>query len=50
VRALARGHGMRTGLEDITVLPDGRPAEDNADLVRTAAAMLSPQEPAALRL
>jgi uncharacterized protein (DUF849 family) len=41
VRALARGHGMRTGLEDMTVLPDGRPAEDNADLVRTAGAMLS---------
>jgi uncharacterized protein (DUF849 family) len=40
VRGLAHGHGMRTGLEDTTVLPDGRPAENNADLVRTAAAML----------
>jgi len=38
-RALARGHGIRTGLEDTTVLPDGRPAADNAALVRTAAAI-----------
>lgn len=41
-RALARGHGVRTGLEDTTVLPDGRPAADNADLVRAAAAMIAP--------
>ena len=40
-RALARGHGIRTGLEDTTVLPDGRPAPDNAALVRAAAAMLA---------
>jgi ABC-2 type transport system ATP-binding protein len=40
-RALARGHGIRIGLEDTTVLPDGRQAADNAELVRTAAAMLS---------
>jgi uncharacterized protein (DUF849 family) len=39
-RALIRGHGIRTGLEDTTVLPDGRPAADNADLVRAAVAML----------
>jgi uncharacterized protein (DUF849 family) len=39
-RAAARGHGIRTGLEDTTVLPDGRPAPDNAALVRVAAAML----------
>jgi uncharacterized protein (DUF849 family) len=38
-RALARGHGIRTGLEDTTVLPDGRPARDNAALVRAAAAL-----------
>ena len=38
-RALRRGHGIRTGLEDTTVLPDGRRAADNADLVRKAAAM-----------
>jgi uncharacterized protein (DUF849 family) len=39
-RALRRGHGIRTGLEDTTVLPDGRPAPDNASLVGTAAAMM----------
>jgi uncharacterized protein (DUF849 family) len=39
-RALARGHGIRTGLEDTAVLPDGRPAPDNAALVRAAAAMI----------
>lgn len=40
-RARARGHGIRTGLEDTTVLPDGRPAADNASLVRAAVAMIS---------
>lgn len=35
-RALARGHGIRTGLEDVTVLPDGSPARDNAALVTAA--------------
>ncbi|CAA9558153.1 MAG: hypothetical protein AVDCRST_MAG19-1401 [uncultured Thermomicrobiales bacterium] len=40
-RALRRGHGIRAGLEDTTVLPDGRPAPDNASLVRTAAAMMT---------
>jgi uncharacterized protein (DUF849 family) len=40
-RALTRGHGIRTGLEDTTVLPDGRPALDNADLVRAAVAMMT---------
>jgi uncharacterized protein (DUF849 family) len=39
-RALGRGHGMRTGLEDVPVLPDGRPAADNAELVRAAAARI----------
>jgi uncharacterized protein (DUF849 family) len=39
-RALARGHGIRTGLEDITLLPDGQPARDNADLVSAAAHMI----------
>jgi uncharacterized protein (DUF849 family) len=39
-RGLKRGHGIRTGLEDTTVLPDGRLAADNADLVRAAAAMM----------
>jgi uncharacterized protein (DUF849 family) len=40
-RALRRGHGIRTGLEDTTVLPDGRPAADNAALVGAAAAMMT---------
>lgn len=35
-RALTRGHGIRTGLEDVTVLPDGSPAQDNAELVLAA--------------
>ena len=39
-RALERGHGIRTGLEDTTVLPDGRPVRNNAELVRAAAAMI----------
>jgi uncharacterized protein (DUF849 family) len=40
-RALARGHGIRTGLEDTPVLPDGQLAPDNAALVRAAAAMIA---------
>jgi uncharacterized protein (DUF849 family) len=40
-RALRRGHGIRTGLEDTPVLPNGQPAPDNAALVRTAAAMMA---------
>lgn len=35
-RGLERGHGIRTGLEDITVLPDGLQVRDNADLVAAA--------------
>lgn len=38
-RGLARGHGIRTGLEDTTVLPDGSLARDNAALVRAAVAL-----------
>lgn len=40
-RALARGHGMRAGLEDTPVLSDGRPAPDNAACVRAAAEMMA---------
>jgi uncharacterized protein (DUF849 family) len=36
VRGASRGHGIRTGLEDTTVLQDGTPAKDNAELVREA--------------
>jgi uncharacterized protein (DUF849 family) len=31
-RAAARGHGIRTGLEDTPVLPGGREASGNAEL------------------
>jgi uncharacterized protein (DUF849 family) len=40
-RAARRGHGIRTGLEDTTVVPDGRPAKDNAELVREAKYLLA---------
>lgn len=40
-RALERGHGIRTGLEDTTVMPDGDLAPDNAALVRAAASMIA---------
>ena len=39
-RALSRGHGIRTGLEDVTVLPDGQQTRDNADLVAAAALLI----------
>ena len=42
-RALSRGHGIRTGFEDTVVLPDGRPAADNAGLVRAAVEMMKRQ-------
>ncbi len=41
-RALARGHGIRTGLEDTPFLPDGRIASGNGELV-TAAVLLMKQ-------
>lgn len=40
-RALAGGHGIRVGLEDTPVLPDGQPAPDNAAVVRAAAEMIA---------
>src|SRR5688572_6620133 len=39
-RALERGHGIRTGLEDITLLPDGSPARDNVDLAHAASQLI----------
>jgi uncharacterized protein (DUF849 family) len=39
-RAVARGHGVRTGLEDTPVLPDGRLASGNGELVTVAARLL----------
>jgi uncharacterized protein (DUF849 family) len=40
-RAVERGHGIRVGLEDATVLRDVRRPSGNAELVRAAAAMLA---------
>lgn len=39
-RAAALGHGIRTGLEDTPVLPDGRMASGNEELVAEAALLL----------
>jgi uncharacterized protein (DUF849 family) len=39
-RGAERGHGIRTGLEDVVVLPDGRLARDNAELVSVARELL----------
>ncbi len=39
-RAIDRGYGIRTGMEDVTQLPDGTPARDNAELVRAAAGFI----------
>jgi uncharacterized protein (DUF849 family) len=47
-RALDRGHGIRTGLEDVTLLPDGKLARDNADLVAAAARLIRAQVPPSL--
>ena len=40
-RAVERGHGIRTGLEDTPVLPDGRVASGNGELVAAAATLLA---------
>ncbi len=37
--AIAAGHAVRVGLEDVLVLSDGRPAESNAELVAAAVAL-----------
>jgi uncharacterized protein (DUF849 family) len=38
-RAKALGHGWRVGFEDVLVLPDGRPATSNAELMSAALAL-----------
>jgi uncharacterized protein (DUF849 family) len=48
-RALDRGHGIRTGLEDVILLPDGLPAQDNAELVATCARLIHAQVQPSLR-
>jgi uncharacterized protein (DUF849 family) len=40
LRALDRGHGIRTGIEDVTLLPDGTQAKDNTDLVLAAVRLI----------
>jgi uncharacterized protein (DUF849 family) len=37
--AIEAGHAVRVGLEDVLVLPDGRPAQSNAELVAAAVAL-----------
>jgi uncharacterized protein (DUF849 family) len=37
--AVRRGLATRIGLEDVLVHPDGTPAQDTADLVRSAIAL-----------
>lgn len=39
-RAVLRGHSIRTGLEDTTVLPDGRSADGNKALVEAAVSLI----------
>jgi uncharacterized protein (DUF849 family) len=43
-RGLSRGHGIRTGLEDVTLLPDGTQARNNAELVAAAARLIRAHE------
>jgi uncharacterized protein (DUF849 family) len=40
-RAALRGHGVRTGLEDTPLLPDGRTASGNGELIEAAAALVA---------
>jgi uncharacterized protein (DUF849 family) len=44
-RGAARGHGIRTGLEDTPVLPDGTTASGNGELVAAASAILAELAP-----
>jgi uncharacterized protein (DUF849 family) len=37
--AIAAGHAVRVGLEDVLVLPNGSPAQSNAELVAAAVAL-----------
>jgi uncharacterized protein (DUF849 family) len=41
-QAALRGHGVRTGLEDVSELPDGRLAASTVDLVQAAVALAFP--------
>ncbi|MGH2885384.1 MAG: 3-keto-5-aminohexanoate cleavage protein, partial [Solirubrobacteraceae bacterium] len=44
--AIAAGHEVRVGLEDVLVLPDGRPAQSNAELVVAAVGLGAAPAPA----
>ncbi len=44
-RGATGGHGIRTGLEDTVVLPDGSSPAGNGDLVRAAAEILARAQP-----
>lgn len=48
--AIARGYEVRIGLEDTLVLPDGRMARDNAELVREVVRRVGASGPAILTL
>jgi uncharacterized protein (DUF849 family) len=41
----AARHDVRVGLEDVLVLPDGRPAADNAELVASAVELIARADP-----
>jgi uncharacterized protein (DUF849 family) len=45
--AIAAGHEVRVGLEDVLVLPDGRRAQSNAELVAAAVALGAAPAPTA---
>ena len=47
-QAVARGHGIRTGLEDTHELPDGTTATGNLDLVEAAVALARSRQGEAL--
>jgi uncharacterized protein (DUF849 family) len=47
-RAAARGHSIRTGLEDTPVLPDGHTAAGNGELVTAATALIDEVDAGAL--
>ena len=40
-RGLERGHSIRTGLKDTLVLPDGREASGNGELIATGMALIA---------
>jgi hypothetical protein len=43
VRMVEQGYATRIGFEDTLVLPNGEPAHDNAELIRTARSFVTNQ-------